>query len=267
MQLVELQDNLAEIHRRGLGLAAISYDIPAILKSFSDRRKLGYPLLSDPGSKIIRAYGLLNETIPPGPFFGIPYPGTYILDHDGKVVAKYFEDDYTQRFTASDILIRQFGAAAGAAHSTVASKHLKIATSAGTAVVHTGQRIALTVDISAPPGVHVYAPGVTGYIAIDLSVADSPSYAAHPAVYPPSNTMRLAAIDETVPVFVGDFRVLREITISKSAVPGELTVEGQLRSQACDEKQCYVPETVPLKWILRVEPLDRQRAPAEIQHK
>jgi len=264
---VELQENLNEIHKRGLGLAAISYDSPAILKSFADRKQIAYPLLSDPGSKIIREYGLLNQTIPQGPFFGIPYPGTYILDRDRKVVSKYFEDDYTQRFTAADILIRQFGAAAGASHATVEAKHLRISTSAGTAVVHTGQRIALTVDISAPTGVHVYAPGVSGYIPIDLQIADAPAYSVHPGEYPASKTMRLAAIDETVPVYLGDFRIVREITISKNAAQGELTVQGSLRYQACDEKQCYVPETIPLSWTLRVEPLDRQRAPAEIQHK
>jgi len=267
VQLVELQQSLPEIKRRGLGLAAISYDSPAVLKSFADRKQIMFPLLSDPESKIIRAFGLLNETVPKGAFYGIPYPGTYILDPKGVVVAKYFEDDYTQRFTASDILVKQFGAAAGAAHSTVEAKHLRIAASAGTGVVSTGQRIVLTVDVSAPKGVHIYAPDVKGYIPIELSIAESKAYAVHPGVYPASKMMRLPVIDETVPVYTGDFRVLREITIGKSAQPGELTVEGSLRYQACDEKQCFVPETVPLKWVLRVEPLDRQRAPSDIQRK
>jgi len=37
-------------------LAAISYDSEAILKYFADRRKIDFPLLADPDSKIIRAY-------------------------------------------------------------------------------------------------------------------------------------------------------------------------------------------------------------------
>ena len=264
---MELQQNLNEIQKRGLAVAAISYDSTAILKDFADRKHISYSLLSDPGSKIIKAFGLLNETIPPGPFYGVPYPGTYILDRDRRVVAKYFEDDYTQRFTASDILVKQFGATAGAAHSTAEGKHLRIAASAGTGVVHIGQRLVLVLDISVPHGVHVYAPGVQGYIPIDLSIPESKSFTIHPAAYPPSKTMRLAAIDETVPVYTDDFRILREITISKTAQPGDLPVEGSLRYQACDEKECFVPETVPLKWTLRVEALDRQRVPAEIQHK
>jgi peroxiredoxin len=32
-----------------------------VLKSFADRQHITYPLLSDPDSKIIRAYDILNE--------------------------------------------------------------------------------------------------------------------------------------------------------------------------------------------------------------
>lgn len=223
--------------------------------------------MSDPDSKIIRAYGILNETAPKGMTYGIPYPGTYILDRQGVVVQKYFEDDYSQRYTASAILAKEFGASVGGAHSTVEAKYLRISTSAGDDVVHIGQRIVLAVDIDLPKGMHVYAPGVKGYIPIDLSIAESPSFSVHDAVYPESKKLTFKAIHETLPVYSGQTRVLRDITIAKGVQPGELTVEGKFRYQACDDRQCFLPETVPLKWVLRVEALDRQRAPSEIQHK
>jgi len=125
---VELQGNLEKFRAEGLGVAAISYDSPAVLKSFADRRHITFPLLSDPESKIIRAFGILNEQIAEGtPQYGIPHPGTYIVDRAGRVTAKYFEDDYTQRYMSAEILVRQFGESAGAAHATVeatcASRH------------------------------------------------------------------------------------------------------------------------------------------------
>jgi hypothetical protein len=268
---VELEQTLPALKQRGLGLAAISYDSPAILKNFAERRKITFPLLSDPESKIIREYGLLNESVPKGMFYGIPYPGTFVIDSKGVVVAKYFEDDYTQRFTAADILLKQFGpgggAVAGAAHASVAAKHLNLSTSATAAVVHTGQRIALIADVELKHGIHVYAPGVQGYIPIDLAIADTPSSKAHPAVYPPSKMLRLAAIDETVPVYTGKFRVVREVTIGKNVKPGELAIEATFRYQACDDEKCFIPETIPLKWIFKVEPHDMERAPAEIRHR
>jgi DsbC/DsbD-like thiol-disulfide interchange protein len=200
-------------------------------------------------------------------FYGIPYPGTYILDARGVVQEKYFEDDYTQRYTASAILAKQFGAALGAAHSTVQAKYLRISASAGDEIVHIGQRIVLAIDIDLPKGMHVYAPGVKGYIPIDLAISESPSFAVRDAVYPESKMLQFKALNETLPVYSGQFHVLRDITIAKGAQPGELTVDGKFRYQACDDRQCFIPETVPLKWVLRVEALDRQRVPSDIQHK
>ncbi len=157
---MELQASLANLTQQKLGLAAISYDSPAILKSFAERTNITFPLLSDPDSRIIRAWGILNETVPAAsPFYGIPYPGVFILDPSGVVVAKYFEDDYRERYTASEILMRQFGVAAGSAQMQSETKHLRLSTSVSLATVKWGQRIALVVDVDLKPKMHVYAPG------------------------------------------------------------------------------------------------------------
>ncbi len=116
---------------------------------------------------MIRAYGLLNETVAKDtPQYGIPYPGTFILDRAGVVTQKYFEKDFRQRYTASEILVRQYGGAAGAAGRSIETKHLQLTTSASLSTVHWGQRLALVADIELKPGMHVYAPGVQGYIPI-----------------------------------------------------------------------------------------------------
>jgi hypothetical protein len=36
-------------------------------------------------------------------------------------------------------------------------------------------------------------------------------------------------------------------------VKGAVTIEGTLRYQACDDRMCYVPKSVPLKWTLQVQ--------------
>jgi hypothetical protein len=88
-------------------------------------------LLSDTDSRIIKAFGILNDTVKPGTtFYGIPFPGTYVLDTTGKVVAKYFEDDYRERTSASDILTQQYGTPAEGARSTTETKHLRIVATA-----------------------------------------------------------------------------------------------------------------------------------------
>ena len=84
--------------------------------------------------------------------------------------------------------------------------------------------------------------------------------------------LRLEAIQETLPAYQDTFRLARDVTLDRDAAlkplldaEGKLTIEGALRYQACDDKLCYPPETVPVRWTLQVEGHDRERAPAELR--
>jgi len=39
-----------------------------------------------------------------------------------------------------------------------------------------------------------------------------------------------------------------------------LTITGVLNYQACDDKVCFTPQTVPLTWTVGLRSLDRERA-------
>jgi len=68
------------------------------LARFAKRRKIGFALLSDPKSEIIRAFGLLNERHVPGSaYHGIPHPIVLVIDRKGVVRARFSETDYSQR--------------------------------------------------------------------------------------------------------------------------------------------------------------------------
>src|SRR5258708_14420815 len=104
-QLLALQQSIDLLKQHGLGLAAISYDSVAILKSFADRKNITFPLLADPDSKVIRAFGILNETVPKDSgVYGIPYPFTYMVSPGGVIVSPIVDDDFRQRYTVGDIL-------------------------------------------------------------------------------------------------------------------------------------------------------------------
>ncbi len=256
-------------------MAAVSYDSVAVLKSFADRQHITFPLLSDRESKIIRAFDILNETVPKdSPVYGIPYPGTYIVDPQGKVVAKYFEEDFRERASPSDILFRQFGQPPDVGGVKVQARHLRLTTAASTPTARPGHRIVLSLDMDLNPKMHVYSPGVQGYIPIEWKLEAGLAAKLHPFDYPPSQTMRLEAIHETVPVYQGHVRISREITFgSEDALKpllspsGDLILKGSFRYQACDDHECYVPETVPLEWRFHFEGLDRQRVPEDLQRK
>lgn len=99
---------------------------------------------------------------------------------------------------------------------------------------------------------HVYAPSVDGYIPITWTMAPSDAIIAGKVVTPRSKMMRLPAIEETVPVYGGRFKLVRDIAIAGNA-KGEVTASGTLRYQACDDRMCYLPKSVPLTWTLRVQ--------------
>jgi len=100
--LVQLQANLKELEASGGQVAAISYDSTAILSRFATKHSIGYPLLSDTGSKTINAYGILNREVPER-VKGIPYPGTFIVGMDGTIRAKFFLEGYQDRVDPESI--------------------------------------------------------------------------------------------------------------------------------------------------------------------
>lgn len=272
---MELQRHQEDFRRLGLNVAGVSYDSVAILENFSGRKGIHFPLLSDADSKVIRNLGLLNESAGKDtPFYGIPHPGVFVLDAKGVIRGKYFEDDFRERDTTAGVLLHQFGLIPSEAKSEVTGRQLTLAASAGNATVSPGEHVVLALDIELYPGMHVYAPGVEGYIPVDWKMKESGAETAGAATYPKSEKLYLKAIDETVPAYRNHFHITREITLAqedklKPAVDstGHLTVEGSLRYQACDDRVCYIPQTLPLKWTFRYQPLDRVRAPAALQRK
>lgn len=246
----------------------MTYDVVAVLKQFSDRVSLAFPLLSDDGSKVIRAFGILNTNIPEdNQFFGVPFPGTYVLDAQGIVKSKYFEDDYRERFTAGSILVKDFGLL-GEEGRELTTKHLKLRTWVSNTKAYVGSRVTLGVDVDLPPGLHVYAPGVQpSYKPIDWKIQESSAWITLPGDYPKSRLLLLPAINEAVPVYEGKFRLTRELVIGqpRQIAPAltqdrDLKIQSWFYYQACDDKLCYAPVTVPLDYRLHIAEQDRTRA-------
>ena len=269
-----MEESSAELEKRGLNIAAISYDSVSVLKHFAQRRSIRFPLLSDSDSKAIREFGLLNEEVPKNTLFhGVPHPVTYIIDVRGIVKSRHFEEDFRKRYTTGNILTEQLNIRTGALRTTVKNPRIAVTASSSNAVVRGGERVRLVLDVELPRGMHAYAPGVQNYIPIEWKVNESAAFELLPMAYPQSRTLHLRAIQETVPVYEKAFTLQREIVISqppklKPLLSGsEFSVEGSFRYQACDDKQCFIPETIPLKWVFKFEPHDSQRVPEELQRK
>ena len=273
-QLIQLQAAKERFERQGLKIAGISYDNEEILKYFSGRRKIEYPLLSDPDSKIIRMYHVLNpEAV--GPNAGMARPGYFYIDSEGIIREKFFEAKYRQRLTGNTLLSKLFPELGDEVADPVQAPHLQLALGQSDRAAVPGNLVTLTAEVRLPPDVHVYAPGTKGYRTIALVVNPPPEFEAMLPAYPAAKTLYLPAIKERVPVFEGTFRIRQELKVNTAtdfsgAIAPEgknVTVKGRLEYQACDSKICFLPTSVPVEWQFQILPLDRQRAPEDIRHK
>jgi len=265
-QLADLQARRPEISAAGLGVAAISYDSVPTLREFSNRRGITFPLLSDAGSDVIRRYGLFNTTIPETnrASYGIPFPGTFIVDRDGLVRSRMFEPAYQERVTVATMLMRN-GTDLAVPVTTRSTPQLRLTTFATEAIVAPGAVFALVVDGVPGPGMHVYAPGAQGYTALALDIEPQPGVRVRPSTYPRSETYHFKPLDERVPVYRRPFRVVAEVLLD--AMPGAapiaagtvVTIHGTLRSQACSDTTCFNPQAVPMTWQVTTRALDRER--------
>jgi len=280
-QLVELQRQVEALRAQGFGVAALSYDTQEILKDFATRRAITYPLLSDPDSKIIRAFGLINEVdYPPGhQFHGIPYPGTFVADAKGVVTRKEFEQPYQERRTAASLL----WTAMATTSPTTGGQEIRtdpfvVRVSSSNEEVMTGERITLALDFQLAPSMHVYADGAKSYRPLALKLADNPFIKGREVRYPKPTPYTFAPLKETVPVFEGTFRVTQDVVIQpvqRNLPPDanpviqltEIDLAGSLEYQACSDTICYPPASLPLKWTLKVKALDRERAPEALRKK
>ena len=292
-QLVNLQSRLDTLRAQGLGVAAISYDPVSTLAEFASRRHITFPLLSDEGSATIKTFGILNP-LPemafgpdkdnpdvvaelqkyvaggkPSPSWaGIAFPGTFMLDPKGRVVSRFFEDYYVERSTFSNIMLRLGSHAAPVTATKVAGTHLTLTTYPSDTSIAAGNRFSLAVQVQPQPGVHVYAPGASGYKVINLSLTPQPFVRVLPMTYPASQMYFFKPLNERVPVFQKPFTLVQELVLegtsaAQAAYRGKesITLEGSLDYQACDDKMCFNPVSVPLTWTLSLKALVTERSP------
>ncbi|MDH3233168.1 MAG: peroxiredoxin family protein [Alphaproteobacteria bacterium] len=114
-EAVDWNRRLGDVRALGYRVAVISYDSLSAIKNFSEGRGIKYTLLSDKGSKIIRAFGLLNEGHPPGSFgHGIPHPIVFAIDPKGVIRHRFSEATYRRRPNIDTVLkVLRMGASNG----------------------------------------------------------------------------------------------------------------------------------------------------------
>src|SRR5262249_9019330 len=157
--------------------------------------------LSDSGSATIKRYGILNTTIDPGnALYGYPFPGTFMVDRHGIVTSRVFEPIYQERATMSSIFVT-LGGQVDAPATKVKGSHVDVTTFATDQAAAPGTHFSLVLDVAPAPHIHVYAPGVTRYIPVKLTLTPRPGLVVRGSKFPKSEDYFFKPLDEHVAVY------------------------------------------------------------------
>ncbi|MQA00632.1 MAG: redoxin domain-containing protein [Dehalococcoidia bacterium] len=258
---MQLQRYLDGFNAAGIRVFAVSYDSQEVLGRFSDEFGIEYPLLSDENSEVIRRFGILNTLVrPEESVYGIPYPGLYLVDEDGVVVEKVFHQRYQVRDSAQSVLRSRFGATLDMSenpHAEASSAQAHVSATLAAEQLVPQQRVNLYVRFALEPGLHIYGREVrSGYFATEVEVAAPEAVQVGASEYPPTRPFRMAGVDEDFEVLDGEIEIAVPLTSTVTdgeTVPLDVTV----RYQACDDRQCFLPQEHRLHLEVPVGRLNR----------
>ena len=248
---MELQQHLDEFEAAGVRVFAISPEPVRRHARFADEFGIAYPLLSDEDSAVIKRYGILNTLIDPDEeLYGLPFPGVYLTDTAGRVVQKYFHQHYRTRETAARILRGDLDMPVDlGGHPTVKGR-AGVSVTLGAPDLKTYQRVDVVVRLELPEGQHAYGePAPPGYVPTSVRVSGPEELIVDEATFPPTRPLLVEALNEELYVFEGDIEIRVPVSypVADARAGDVLPLDVEVRYQACDERQCFIPTTERLR--------------------
>jgi hypothetical protein len=243
------------LEKYGVRIAAVSYDSQEALKGFADTHGIGFPLLSDRDSAVIRRFGIFNSNIAPElRAHGVPHPVDYLVAPDGILIRKYFVPNYQHRVSASAVVLREFGGVGeDAAVTTLRSGALTVAIGLSGDKTFAGQEISFFGKFQLESGWHVYGtPLPDAYTPISITF-DDPKVIRQSFVLPEAHPLENTVLLETLPAYSGSFQALGSLLLKFPIDAGKTVLSGQLRFQQCSETVCEAPQTIPFELPLTIE--------------
>ena len=256
---MELQHHLPEFEAANIALFAVSYDSVDVLKGFTEDHGISYQLLSDLGSEVIRRYGILNTLVKPEEeeYYGIPFPGSYLVSEDGKIFDKLFHREYQKRETGATVLWKGFGLPvdpASTIHAEAEGQAVRVSAALMATELHPRQHADLHVTLDLDEGLHVYGPDVPDdYVATQIKVSGPEGISAGEPAFPATKPLRIEGINEEFQVMDGKVDIVLPVA-SAIREPGEATLNVEVTYQACTDAMCYIPRTETLHLTVNVAP-------------
>jgi len=122
--------------------------------------------------------------------------------------------------------------------------------------VAAGRPAVVEFDFRVKPGLHINSnlPKSEFLIATRLRFMPPTDIAVSKVEYPAGEEMAFAfSPNNKLSVYTGDFKVKAQVSASRSATTGPYTVHGELKYQACNDRACFPPKTLPIAFQIVVE--------------
>ncbi len=134
----------------------------------------------------------------------------------------------------------------------------------GTIVVARGGKAALDIEMRVNKGFHVNSNKPNDELLLPTVVHLNPPQGIMIVniQYPEGEQLALPFMgNDKLSVYTGSFAVTADVRALKSASPGTLRVHGEVKYQACNNRQCFPPKTTPLEFDVRVmKPAAKKKA-------
>ena len=111
-------------------------------------------------------------------------------------------------------------------------------------------RLAVTVK----QGYHVQANPASepNLVPLRLEMESGSRVRAARPIYPPGKPYRLAGAESDLSIYDGTFEIRLPLDAPRGAAPGEVTLKGALHYQACNDRICLRPASVPASLVVTV---------------
>ena len=138
-----------------------------------------------------------------------------------------------------------------------------------TVTVQPGKKATVKLTFHVNNGFHINSNQPTSELLIPTTVKVSlpAEMLIGKFAYPPGQEFRLPAMpEEKLNVYSGTFQVSGMVTTTESISPGTYRVHGELKYQACSDRQCFPPRTQPFQFDVKVvRPVSHHYAPNPAQ--
>jgi DsbC/DsbD-like thiol-disulfide interchange protein len=119
-----------------------------------------------------------------------------------------------------------------------------------------GHQLGVAVNVAVAPGWHIYGeplPEGEGLTPTSIKF-DGELLARQQLNLPKPTPLRFEILNQTYPVYTGNFRALGNLVLNPKIKPGDYSLPGTFNFQLCNDSICKPPQAVRFELPIKIDP-------------